>query len=69
MMDPELIKLLGCPMHPSRPPLAQDGDFLVCQNCACGLNGKFPIKNGIPHLLPENVISGAPTPTEPPTHE
>jgi len=53
VIDPNFLKILGCPLHPERPPFEQKGDYLVC---TVGGHG-FPVVNGIPHLLPEDVIS------------
>jgi hypothetical protein len=53
LLDPELVAMLGNPLEPDRPPLVQKGAYLVCTKTGVG----FPIVNGIPHLLPEDVIS------------
>ena len=53
MIQSDFLKILGCPLHPERPPFEQRGNFLVCTVAGHG----FPIVNGIPHLLPEDVIS------------
>lgn len=52
MIDPELLKALGNPLEPDRPPLREEGDYLVCTKTGVG----FPVVNGIPHLLPEDAI-------------
>ncbi|MGV3616268.1 MAG: Trm112 family protein [Fimbriimonas sp.] len=52
MIDPELLKVLGNPLEPDRPPFRQEGDYLVCTKTGVG----FPIVDGIPHLLPEDAI-------------
>ena len=52
LLDPEFVAMLGCPLNQDRPPLRQEGNFLVCEACAKA----FPIVNGIPHLLPESAI-------------
>lgn len=52
MIDPELLKVLGCPLHPERPPLEEAGNYLVCTVAGHG----FPVVDGIPHLLPEDAI-------------
>lgn len=57
-LDPALLALLACPACPGRPPLRQEGDRLVCD--ACGR--RYPIVDGIPHLLPE---AAEPRPAEP----
>lgn len=53
MIDPELLKLLGNPLEADRPPLLEEGDYLVCSRTGVG----FPVVDGIPHLLPEDVIT------------
>lgn len=52
MVEKELLELLGCPLHPERPPFREVGDYLVCTEAGHG----FPVVDGIPHLLPEDVI-------------
>ena len=52
MIDSDFLKILGCPLHPERPPFEQHGAYLVCTVSGHG----FPVVDGIPHLLPENVI-------------
>ena len=52
MIEPDFLKILGCPLHPDRPPFIQEGDYLVCTVEGHG----FPVIEGIPHLLPEDVI-------------
>ena len=52
MIDPELLAILACPVCDERPPLREVGDYLVCSKEGHG----FPVKDGIPHLLPEDVI-------------
>ena len=58
------IDQLGCPLDPSRPPLRQDGDWLICDSCKM----KFPIRDGIPHLVSDEAVpvedSGANPPQE-----
>jgi len=54
MIDSEFLKLLGCPLHPERPAFEQQGDYLVCTMEGHG----FHVVDGIPHLLPEDVIPG-----------
>ena len=53
MIDAEFLKILGCPLHPERPPFTLSGEYLICSVSGHG----FPIVDGIPHLLPEDVIS------------
>ncbi|MDR3691971.1 MAG: hypothetical protein P4L46_21505 [Fimbriimonas sp.] len=52
MIDSDFLKILGCPLHPERPPFKLQGDYLVCTVSGHG----FPVVDGIPHLLPEDVI-------------
>ncbi len=52
MIDPELLKVLGNPLEPDRPPFREEGDYLVCTKTGVG----FPVVDGIPHLLPEDAI-------------
>ncbi|MCA0361207.1 MAG: Trm112 family protein [Armatimonadetes bacterium] len=58
------IDQLGCPLDPSRPPLRQEGDWLICDSCKM----KFPIRDGIPHLVSDEAVpvedSGANPPQE-----
>jgi uncharacterized protein YbaR (Trm112 family) len=50
LLDPEFLAILACPICDERPPLRQEGDELVCE-----LRGhRFPVKDGIPHLMPED---------------
>ena len=67
MIDPSLLEVLGCPLEPERPPFreltlpAQTGEvgadqpetYLVCTSCGSA----FPVKDGIPYLLPEDAIT------------
>lgn len=52
MIDPELLNLLACPLDPARPPLREEGDYLVCETC----QKAFPIVEGIPQLTPEDAV-------------
>ena len=52
MIDPELLDILACPVCEDRPPLRQAGSYLVCTSQGHG----FRVVDGIPHLLPEDVI-------------
>ena len=52
-LDPALVAMLANPIEPDRPALVQKGDYLVCTKTGVG----FPILDGIPRLLPEDVIS------------
>jgi uncharacterized protein YbaR (Trm112 family) len=50
--DVKLLDILACPLDDERPPLVLNGDHLVCTVCGSA----FPIRNGIPDLLPESAI-------------
>lgn len=52
LIDPELLSILGNPLEPDRPPFDLRGEYLVCTKTGVG----FPIVDGIPRLLPEDVI-------------
>lgn len=52
MIDPELLEILRCPIHPDGPPLTQAGSLLVC-----GVDGAgYRIIDGIPRMLPGDVV-------------
>ena len=51
-IDPQLLSILACPLCEERPPLRQEGAYLICTKEGTG----FPIVDGIPHLLPESAI-------------
>jgi uncharacterized protein YbaR (Trm112 family) len=51
LIDPELLQILRCPIHPDGPPFEVREDRLVC---TVG-NHAFPVIDGIPHLLPEDA--------------
>ena len=51
LLDPKFLAVLACPADDNRPPLRQDGNTLVCDQC-----GRiYPIRDGIPILLPEEA--------------
>jgi len=50
MLNPELLKILCCPL--GRADLKLENDFLKCMRCCL----KFPIREGIPVLLIEDAI-------------
>lgn len=52
LIDKDLLSILACPVCDARPPLRESGNYLVCTEAGHG----FPVVDGIPHLLPENVI-------------
>lgn len=51
MIDPELLSILACPRCDDRPPLRQEGEWLICDQC----HSAYPIIDDIPHLLPEDA--------------
>jgi len=71
MMNPpfpmELLEMLACPACEERPPLRWLEGMLVCDRC----RRAYPVREGIPVLLPEEASSFAdehnPKPTEEPT--
>ena len=52
-MTHEFLSVLANPLEPDRPSLRRVGDLLVCSRTGVG----FPIIDGIPHLLREDVIA------------
>ncbi len=48
-IDPELLKILACPV--CKHDLKLKGNELVCVGCG----RRYPIKNGIPYLLPPEL--------------
>jgi uncharacterized protein YbaR (Trm112 family) len=56
MIDAAFLAILACPVCDDRPPLRQEDDTLVCTKAG----HRFPVKNGIPHLLPEDEMSQNP---------
>jgi uncharacterized protein YbaR (Trm112 family) len=57
MLDPKLLELLACPVCDNRPPLREEHDTLVCDQCG----RVYPVRDGIPELLPESAIIPADT--------
>jgi uncharacterized protein len=53
VIDPDLLSILACPLCDDRPPLREQGDYLVCSRGGHG----YPVVDGIPHLLPEDAIA------------
>ncbi|MHA3700991.1 Trm112 family protein [Jatrophihabitans sp. YIM 134969] len=49
----DLLDLLACP-SPDHAPLERDGDELVCTVC----RSRFPVRDGIPVLLPDDAVPG-----------
>lgn len=52
MNEEEWLEILACPVCDERPRLRKVGDLLVCTVRGHG----FRIANGIPQMLPENVL-------------
>lgn len=52
MLDPKLVRILRNPLRPDGPPLEERDGFLVSPDDGV----RFPIIDGIPHLLPEDAI-------------
>ncbi len=51
-MDDAFLSQLRCPLDPEREAtLARDEQHLCCSSCAA----KFPIKQGLPVLVPDEV--------------
>jgi hypothetical protein len=48
-IDPELLKILACPV--CKRDLKLKGNELICVGC----RRRYPIKNGIPYLLPDEL--------------
>lgn len=55
MINKELLDILACPACKS--PVTQRGEWIVCQNAACGL--QYPIRNGIPVMLVDQAQKSA----------
>jgi uncharacterized protein YbaR (Trm112 family) len=53
MIDSDFLAILACPVCEDRPGLEQRDDLLVCVKAG----HRFPVKNGIPHLMPEDELS------------
>ena len=63
LIDPQLMDLLACPACDNRPPVRQDGDTIVCDQC----RRVYPIRDGIPEMLIESAtIPGEPKPEDKP---
>ena len=54
-IDPKLLEILACPACDERPPVRQDGDYLVCDVC----HRRYPIRDGIPVMLVDEAELGA----------
>lgn len=53
MIDESLLAVLACPRCESRPPVVQQGSFLVCTECGWG----YRVADGIPDMLVEDAVS------------
>ena len=49
MIDPELLKILACPVCKGPLESREEQAQLVCSRCNVG----YPIEEGIPNLLPD----------------
>ncbi len=47
-----LLEILACPACAERPPLREEGNYLVCEHC----QRAYPIRDGIPILLVDESI-------------
>jgi len=56
MIDADFLAILACPICDDRPPLREEGDILVCTRAG----HRFPVKDGIPFLMPEDELSNLP---------
>ena len=52
VVDPDLLKILACPICPERPAISLVGHYLVCGQC----HNAFPVRDGIPQLTPEDAV-------------
>ena len=53
MIEADFLAILACPVCEDRPPLRQEGEYLICTKAGHG----YVVKNGIPRLLPEDAIA------------
>jgi len=51
MIDKQLLNVLACPICKAK--IALNNGYLVCHKCS----KKYPIKNGIPIMLPEEALN------------
>jgi len=49
-LDAAFLALLCCPVCPTRPPLTQQNEALLCSRCG----RTYPIRDGLPDLRPES---------------
>lgn len=57
MIDEKLLEILACPVCEDRPPVSLHEEALVCKKCGRA----YPIKDGIPVMLPEAALKGVDT--------
>ena len=60
MIDSDFLAILACPICEDRPSLRQEGEFLICAK----VGHRYPVKNGIPHLMPEDEMTSVEPKTE-----
>ena len=53
-IDPKLLEILACPACDNRPPVRQEGDRLICDEC----KRRYPIRDGIPVMLVDEAEPG-----------
>ena len=54
-IDPKLLEILACPACDDRPPVRQEGDRLICDQC----HRRYPIRDGIPVMLVDEAEQGS----------
>jgi len=70
-VSPELLRILACPVADCRAPLRAGQDVLVCTGCG----RRYPVRDGIATLIPEEAIppadgeAAAPTPAHVRDHQ
>lgn len=52
MVSKELLDILACPACEDRPPVREEGEFLICTKCG----RKYPVVDDIPHMLVEEAV-------------
>ncbi|HVA26449.1 MAG TPA: Trm112 family protein [Chloroflexota bacterium] len=53
-IDPKLLEILACPACDTRPPVRQEDDRLICDQC----KRRYPIRDGIPVMLVDEAEQG-----------
>ncbi|HEY8691889.1 MAG TPA: Trm112 family protein [Chloroflexota bacterium] len=53
-IDPKLLEILACPACDTRPPVRQEGERLICDQC----KRRYPIRDGIPVMLVDEAEQG-----------